>query len=104
MLLINKMAVVVNSVLKCSVRNTCAEQVRGKMLVEKCITRGAECPVRDMISIFEQHCVPLGWPQGKPNGTPNCLETFIFYQYQIPNGILNAIFYYSQHYVLYLKS
>jgi hypothetical protein len=32
-----------NSVVKCSVRN--------KMLVEKCISEGAECPVRDIIRL-----------------------------------------------------
>jgi len=35
------MAVIMNSVVNCSVRN--------KMLVEKCISRGADCPVRDII-------------------------------------------------------
>ena len=33
-----------NSVVRCSVRN--------KMLVEKCVSRGAECPVRDIIFVL----------------------------------------------------
>ena len=41
------MAVFMNSVVKCSVRN--------KILVEKCMSRGAECPVRDIAYPFSNN-------------------------------------------------